>query len=810
MDTRFDLPIQSVLGEITAALASANRLVLAAPPGAGKTTGVPLHLLDQVDGRILVLEPRRIAARGAALRMADLLGEGLGEQVGLSTRLERKVSSRTRIEVVTDGLFTRRILADPELSSVGAVLFDEIHERSLSADLGLALALDAQSALRPDLKLIAMSATLDTEKFSRRLEAPVVRSEGRAYPVETRYLGRPADRLETHMAASVLTALRETDGSVLAFLPGARDIRRTEEELQNRGLPPDTDVFPLYGALSPAEQDAAVRPAEPGRRKVVLSTDIAESAITIEGVTTVVDCGLVRVPAFDPSGRRTRLVTERAALASVDQRRGRAGRTGPGVCYRLWDEPETRGLTREITPEILRADLSSLVLALAEWGETDPDNLVWLDAPPAGRIAAARSRLEQFGALTGDGKLTALGREMAALPLAPDQAALICRARTPAEKALGAQIAALLSERGLGGNSTDLATRLSRFKTDRSGRASALRRQAERWGGGARPEGEPADLVAAAWPDAIARRRDGQTNTYLTAGGDAVTLPEHDPLARHDWMVVAEALGSARGARITLAAPLSEAKVLEISPPDMVEIARFDPSTRKFTARRERRIGAILLNSQPLPKPSGAAARAALLDALSEHGFSAIGADEAITIYLARIALARAHGAADLPDWTAEGLAQSAGNWLLPEGAGETRLPGPSEVQAALKAHLGWAESQAVDTLAPETLHLPSGRHAVIDYLDEKAPLISARVQEVYGTARHPAIARGAVPITLSLTSPAQRQVALTQDLPGFWLGGYVDMAKDMRARYPKHDWPADPATARPHEGRTKARLGKD
>ncbi len=800
-----DLPIQSALGEITGALVAGNRLLLAAPPGAGKTTGVPLHLLDLIDGRILVLEPRRIAARGAAARMAELLGERLGETVGLSTRLERKVSARTRIEVITDGLFTRRILADPELSGTGAVLFDEIHERSLNADLGLALALETQSALREDLKLIAMSATLDTEKFARRLDAPVVESAGRAFPVETRYRGRPQGRLEDAMADAVHAALRESDGSVLAFLPGARDIRRTHEELEARGLPQDTELYPLYGALSPAEQDAAIRPAVPGRRKIVLSTDIAESAITIEGVSTVIDSGLVRVPAFDPSGRRTRLVTERAALASVDQRQGRAGRTGPGVCYRLWDAPETRGLTREITPEILRTDLSGLALALAEWGADDADALTWLDPPPPGRLAAARARLTELGALGEDLRLTRLGREMASLPLPPEQAALICGAATPGEKALGAQIAALVSERGLGGPSTDLATRLARFAGDRSGRANTLRRQAERWGGGARPEGAPEEVVAAAWPDAIARRREGQTGTYLTAGGDAVTLPEHDPLAKHEWLVVVEALGSARAARISLAAPISETRVLALAPPETSESARFDPATRKFTARRERRIGAILLSSQPLPKPSGDAARRALQDALSEHGFSALGAEDVVNVLLARIALARAHGAEEMPDWSAKTLTETAGDWLLTG----TDIPGPGQVRAALLAHLGWADSQVLEALAPEQFALPSGRAAPIDYLDEKAPLVSARVQEVYGLASHPAIARGAVPVTLSLTSPAQRQVALTQDLPGFWSGGYLDMAKDMRARYPKHDWPTDPASAKPHEGRTKARLGK-
>ncbi|MEL6956077.1 MAG: ATP-dependent helicase HrpB [Pseudomonadota bacterium] len=808
---RAPLPIDAVLPEVSKAYANDSRLIVAAPPGAGKTTRLPLHLLKTGalgDGKLLLLEPRRLAARGAAARMASELGEAVGETVGLSTRLERKVSARTRIEVITDGLFVRRLLSDPELTGVSCVVFDEVHERALNVDLGLALSLEAQDVLRDDLRIVLMSATLQTEKIRGRIGGEVITSQGRAHPVETRYLGRPERFVEPPMARAIRTALAATSGSILAFLPGAREIRRTRDLLNDQGLPDDTDVFMLYGALPPKEQDLAVQPAADSRRKIVLSTDIAESAITIEGVSTVIDAGLVRVPVYDPSGRAQRLVTERASLASVDQRRGRAGRTGPGVCYRLWDEAETRGLVPDITPEILRADLSGLVLSLAEWGERDPGNLTWLDPPPPGRMKAGLARLAALGAIDDSGALTDKGRAMAALPMAPHIAALIVSGQTPGERALGADIAALLSERGLGGNATDLTERLQRFRGETSVRAKAMRRQASRWGGGSKPAGDPGQLLARAWPDAIARRRDQGAAQFLTAGGDAVHMPEDDPLARSDWLVVADAMGGQRGARASLVAKVSEADVLVHHPPQAEEVARYNTATGKFSARRIRKIGAIILSESPLPKPSGAAARAALLSALEEEGWEAIGAQDVVDTLAARLSFANRQGA-ELPRWTAKDLATSAGDWLLPEGGQITAPPKPSEVRAALLAHLGWNDSEALKAAAPETLTLPSGRAASIVYRDEKAPLVTARVQEVYGLQSHPAIGPVRVPVTLSLTSPAGRPVALTADLPGFWIGGYIDMAKDMRARYPKHDWPTDPATAKPHEGRTKARLGR-
>ena len=644
---RASLPIDEVLGDISARLGAAPRLVLAAPPGAGKTTRVPLSLagfLDLpavVDGRILMLEPRRIAARMAAQQMAKSLGEPLGKRVGLTTRVDRKVSADTVVEVITDGLFTRRILNDPELSGVGAILFDEFHERRLNSDLGLALALESQAAFREDLKLLIMSATLDTARVSAVFDAPVVESEGRMFPVETRYLGRSQDRIEDRMAAAVRRALREEDGSVLAFLPGAGEIQRTAERLE--GLGPDILVAPLFGALSPAEQDAAVQPAPEGKRKIVLATDIAESALTIEGVRIVIDSGLSRVAEDNIGGLGTRLSTVRASRASVDQRRGRAGRLAPGVCYRLWDEEATRGLMPAPVPEILSSDLSGLVLTLAEWGERDAANLTWMDAPPAGRLKAAADLLLTLRAVDEDGRLTVLGSEMSRLPLPPRLAALVAGA-DGGERALAAEVAALAGERGVGGTSVDLRERLARFRQERSPRARVLQQQAKNWGKGAAPAGDLPKLLAHAWPDEVARKRPGSSGTYLLASGRAATLPESDALAKSDWLVVADLGGASKEARISLAIPISESDALASGKTVSEDWAEFDPKTGRFSARRVKALGAIVLSEAPLPKPSAAVAAKAMLDAVQEQGFAAIGAGDVVEETLSRLSLLEGAG----------------------------------------------------------------------------------------------------------------------------------------------------------------------
>jgi ATP-dependent helicase HrpB len=806
------LPIDDVLPAVRAALGEGNRLVLAAPPGAGKTTRVPLALAGLaggpgvINGRILMLEPRRIAARMAAERMASSLGERLGQTVGLSTRVDRKVSAATRIEVITDGLFTRRILSDPELKGVGAVVFDEFHERRLNSDLGLALALEAQGALREDLRLLIMSATLDTAAVARAVSAPVIESEGRMFPVETRYLGRSDERIEDRMPKAVRQALREEAGSVLAFLPGAREIHRTAEALE--GLGPGIIVAPLFGALSPAEQDAAVSPAPPGKRKVVLATDLAESALTIEGVRIVIDSGLSRVAEDEAGGLGTRLSTVRASRASVDQRRGRAGRTAPGVCYRLWDEAATRGLMAAPVPEILSSDLSGLVLALTEWGERDPSKLTWLDPPPAGKYRAAEAQLKALGAIDEAGALTAKGREMARLPMAPRLAALIASAPGPAEKALAAEVAALAGERGMGGESADLRDRLQRFRADGSPRARSLKAQAAGWGGGAAPGGDLAKLLASAWPDQVARRRPGSDGAYLMASGRAATLPATDNLAKSDWLVVADLGGAAREPRITLALPLTEAEALASQKLVTEDRATFDPKIGKFAARRVKALGAIILSEAPLPKPSADAAAAAMLAAVEAGGFAVIGAEEVIEETLSRLRILEQAGLIEMPVKDPAELVVSAVDWLLPllrrKGAS---VPAPQEVREVLIQSFDWPVQEALRHHAPLTLDLPSGQTARVDWLDPRAPLVSARAQAFYGLTAHPAIAAGRVPVTVEMLSPGMKPVATTQDLARFWGAGYKDMAKDMRGRYPKHDWPEDPANARAHEGRTRKRL---
>lgn len=807
------LPINPLLAQICETLKSERRLVLAAPPGAGKTTRVPLALAGLIDGfeglpgRIVMLEPRRIAARMAAERMAATLGEKTGQRVGLSTRIDRKVSDQTRIEVVTDGLFTRRLLSDPDLSGISVVIFDEIHERSLNADLGLAMLLEVQGALRDDLHLLAMSATLDTASLAAKLSSPMIESEGRQYPVETRYLGRTRDRLEDQMAKAIHKAHRETDGSILAFLPGAGEIRRTAERLE--GLA-QTIIAPLYGALSPRDQDLAVSPAPDRQRKIVLATDIAESALTIQGVSVVVDGGMARRPETDSRSGFSRLVTVRAARANVDQRRGRAGRLGPGICYRLWDEAETRGLTAAPTPEILTADLSGLVMTLADWGESQPERLTWLDTPPVGKLKAARVRLRGLGALTPEGLLSVKGKQMAKLPLSPDYAALVVSADTPGEKALAAQIAALSSERGIGGQSADLAERLARFQRENSARAKTLRRQAERWSSGAPAKGDAGDVLAKGWPGRIARRREPGGTSYLMASGRAGEVDPASPLAKSDWLAVADLTGSAKSARITLAAAISEQTALSHGQPEEVETAEFDPGTGRFKARRVKRLGEIILSETPLPKPSSAVARAAFLEHLRLEGFAPTGLDRVVKAFLARLDCLRGAFPDEWPEFSEDELQNGVADWLGPAlGGGGFNVPSPASVGDALKVMLDWPGPRDLDRYAPLSIKLPSARQAKVDWLGERCPLIECRVQELFGARQHLTVADGRAPVTVQMLSPGGKPVATTQDIPGFWGAGYLDMAKDMRGRYPKHDWPDDPGSAAPHEGMTKARLAK-
>lgn len=807
-----DLPIEEVLPEILRRLAAHSRLVIAAPPGAGKTTRVPLALLDQTwaaTGKTILVEPRRIAARAAAERMARTLDERVGETIGLRSRLDVRTSATSRIEVVTEGVFTRMILSDPALDGIAAVIFDEFHERSLDADEGLAFALDAQSVLREDLRIVIMSATLPPDLTSAFFDAPRVESDGRAHPVETVHLGfETGKRLEDQMAAAIRRALADRTGSILAFLPGAAEIRRTAERLT--GLPPGVTVDPLYGALSPAEQNAAIAPAPAGVRKVVLATDIAESSLTIEGVRIVIDSGLARVPRFDAGIGVSRLETVRVSIANADQRRGRAGRTEPGVCYRLWREAETRGFAASPSPEIENADLTGLCLDLARWGATSPAALRWLTPPRETPWNAARGTLVDGGALDAAGALTDLGRRIGNIALPPRLALMLLRAGQDGEAALAADIAALMSERELGGRSVDLDERLARFRADSGSRARAMRDLARRWakqasrepdnGGRDGPGLAAGAVLATAFPERIARARAGAPGRFQLASGRGAMLDETDPLARAHWLAVADLTGGGADLRITLAARLDPADVERIGRPVTEETARFDPESRSIRARRTRRIGAIVIEDAPLQSPPPDLVRAGLLDAVRTRGLDFIPDAAALRSLLCRVAfLATAIGAPWPPDF-GDCLLRDLDRWLGPllDGARSLdRLSGAAAADAA-RSQLDWSLQRDLNRLAPPTWATPAGRDVAIDYSAEGGPRAECRVQEAYGLRVHPRIGGDRVPLTLVLLSPAQRPVATTRDLPGFWRSAYHDMRRDMRGRYPKHDWPDDPASAVP------------
>lgn len=807
------LPIDDALPALMAALGSRRSAVLVAPPGAGKTTRVPLALLAapwRGDGRIIVLEPRRLAARGAAARMAATLGERLGETVGLRARLDTRASARTRIEVVTEGVFARMILDDPALGGIAAVLFDEYHERSLDADLGLALTLDAQGALREDLRVLVMSATLDGARVAGLLgpETPVIASEGRAFPVETRYLGRNAgERIEDQVVAAILRAHAAERGSVLVFLPGQGEIRRVADRLGERLRDPATDIAPLYGAMDQRAQDLAVHPAMPGRRKIVLATSIAETSLTIEGVRVVIDSGLARVPRYEPDVGVTRLETIRVSRAAADQRRGRAGRTEPGVCYRLWDEAQTQSLAAFARPEILDADLSGLVLDCADWGATDAKSLRWLDSPPAPALAEARNLLETLGAIEHDGRITPRGRTLRALPLAPRLAAMLVRAGEHGMARDAADIAALLTERGLGGTDADLAHRLASFRRQRGGRTDEMRRLAAGWAqsasraSGDRLEVSLGEVLSYAYPDRIAGRR-GAPGQFLLANGRACGVDPTDALARHPFLVVAEMTGSAAQSRILAAVPMTEQEMQEAFGDriETMEDIRFEPASAALRARRIRRLGAITLQSAPLAVPAGEASAAALAEGISALGIGRLGFSKAQHQWRDRVMFLRAAEGEEWPDVSDAGLAASVAIWLAPQLEGVTSLAGigADRLGAGLHGLLTWDMARRLDVEAPTHFVAPTGSSVPVSYEGEGAPGIEIRVQELFGLSTHPAIARGRRPLTLTLLSPAHRPIQITRDLPGFWAGSWASVKTDMRGRYPRHPWPDDPAAAAP------------
>ncbi len=852
------LPIEAILNDLRAVLVVGANAVLIAPPGAGKTTAVAPALLDEAwcTGRILLLSPRRLAARAAAERMAELAGEAVGGTIGYATRMDSRQSGATRILVLTEGIFRNMIQADPELAGVSAVLFDEVHERSIDSDFGLALALDAQAALRPDLRLIAMSATLDGERFATLMDAPVLVSEGKAHPLTLYYVGRRAQaRIEDEMAAAIRRAISEEDGDILAFLPGVAEIERTAERLaefrrpregggrvESQHLNPDpapavagATLHVLHGSLDPAEQRAAIRKGD--GRKIILATSIAETSLTIDGVRIVVDSGLARRARYDRGAGVTRLVTERVSQAAATQRAGRAARQGPGVAYRLWEEAATAGLPRFDPPEILEADLSPLLLDCALWGVSDPATLCWLDPPPVAAIDEARGRLAELGAIDADARPTAHGRAMAALPLPPRLAHMLIAAGEHGLTGVAAEVAVLLSERGLGGNDVDLEERLRRWRGERGRRAESARGFARRWAGHAAkplpfrssaqvvprttrdgpnrvgvgtvshstvghapPPSPPVKgrgleiAIALAFPDRIAKRRDVSGEHWLSVGGRGFRLDPAHPLARQEWLAVADIQGAASGARILAAAAIDPATI-EALYGDRIESGAhvsFDPETRGVRATKGRRLGAIMLARGEDAQASPQAIVAALVEGVREHGLVLLPFSDASIALRHRAAFA---GETGLDDTS---LLAALDQWLPPLLTGKRRLTeiDPSALHAALTGLIGWDAQQRIDAQAPRAFASPAGTSHDIDYAAAAGPTVELRVQALFGLAAHPTIGPNRIPLTLSLTSPAGRPIQTTRNLPGFWAGSWADVTKEMRGRYPRHNWPDDPTAA--------------
>ena len=802
------LPIEEILPALKATLRASSCAVLVAPPGAGKTTGVPLPLLDEpwaLDGKLILLEPRRLAARAAAARMAQSLGESVGETVGYRVRMDSRISPQTRIEVVTEGVFTRMIQDDPGLEGVAGVLFDEFHERSLDADLGLALARDCQGLFRADLRILVMSATLDGAAVARLLgDAPVLESRGHAFPVETRYLGRdPAARLEDHVARAVRRVLSEEGGSILVFLPGQGEILRTLRKLQELGIPGDVDLAPLYGALPPKDQDAAIRPAEPGRRKVVLATSIAETSLTIEGVRVVVDSGWSRVPRFAAASGLTRLETVRVSRASADQRRGRAGRVEPGVCYRLWDEPETRALLPFGRPEILEADLSGFALDLARWGVRAPESLSFLDPPPDGAFAEARSLLIRLAALDLQGDLTAHGRALSDLPLPPRLGHMVLRGVAGGQGEMAAKIAALLTERGLGGRDIDLHHRLDAFNRDRSPRAREALALCQRWVRAAgRPGGmpplDPGLMLAEAFPERIAKAK-GKPGEYLMANGRGVFLAPTEALSREPWLAVGELGGAESRDRILLAAPISLEGIKSsfedrLNSEDQLQT----DADGKVRARRLIRLDRLVLEERLIESPDPALVLAALLALVRRQGLASLNPGSASRRFLARVRYLSLDNPENWPDFSESALLARLESWLAPLLTGRRSLAGlvDAEIAGALQSLLAWDQQKALEAAAPDRWTAPTGTRLAIDYEAEAGPTLSVRVQELYGLDSHPMAA--GQPLVMALLSPAHRPIQVTRDLPAFWRGSWKDVRSDMRGRYPRHLWPEEPWTAVP------------
>jgi ATP-dependent helicase HrpB len=820
------LPIEDIVPAFLAALRAGRNAVVQAPPGAGKSTLLPLKLLDQdwlAGRRVLMLEPRRLAARMVAKRLAQNFGQELGRTIGFRVRDEARVSKETRLEVVTEGILTRLLQDDPELSGVGVILFDEFHERSLQADLGLALALDVQASLRPDLRLVAMSATLDGQAVSALLDnAPILTSDGRLFPVETRYLPLAGGAtMEASMAQAVRQALRENEGDILAFLPGAGEIRRVERLLAEGHM--TADVLPLYGELSAAEQDRAVSP--PGeRRRVVLATSIAETSLTIEGVRVVIDAGLARKPAFDPRSGMARLETVKASLASADQRRGRAGRLGPGVAYRLWPEAENRARPAADRPEIESADLASLALDLAQWGVSDPTSLRWVNPPPASNFAQAVTLLRELDALDGEGRITNHGKELARLPVHPRLAHMIARGKEIGSGVTACRIAALLEERDVlrarpGQRAADIRLRLEALQALEAGRrfahfelslnegsarrAMRLASRLARAAGikdGEDDAGMAGLLLAFAYPDRIARRRGGEEPRYRLANGRGAVLEKADALAGEKFIAIADLDGAGAEGRIYMAGALDEADLRQYFAAHMEtrESVEWDEQQQKVLAARQVRLGALVLSEKRLANPAREAVRAALLQAVRQRGLESLAFDETAEALRQRVAALRIAYGEDWPDLSDTALLARLEDWLLPEKAMSLDALRQLDHAGAIRNMLPWEQQRALERLAPTHIEVPSGSRVRIDYGNPAKPVLAVKLQEMFGLAQTPAIADGRVPLSLHLLSPAGRPLQVTGDLAGFWRTSYAEVRKEMRGRYPRHPWPENPLTAPP------------
>ena len=792
------LPVMAVMPDLLSSLRAAPNAVLIAPPGAGKTTMVAPALLEEpyCSGQILLLSPRRLAARMAAERIAENLDETVGGRVGYATRLDSKHGPDTRILVMTEGIFRNRIISDPELSGVSAVLFDEVHERSIDSDFGLALALEAQAAFRPDLRLVAMSATLDGSRFSTLMDnAPVLESEGKRWPLEYLYVGRRTElQIETEMVRILRQALSEQQGDILAFLPGVREIDRAFDTLGDCG--PEIVVHRLHGQIDPADQRLAVRRDAQGRRKVIFATNIAETSLTIDGVRVVVDSGLARRARFDQAAGVTRLITERASLSAATQRAGRAARQQAGVAYRLWEEAGNGGLPPFDPPEILESDLAPLLIDCARWGENDPAKLRWLDPPPAAAVQQARKLLKSVDALDAQGRITPHGTSLTKLPLPPNLAHMVVTAAHSGQAEDAAMLAVLLQERGLGGKSEDIDARYERFARERGAKAEAARKLAQRIarlcvGKGGLDPLSIGGLIATAFPERITKRRDAKGEKWISAMGRGLQLDAASPLASAEWLAVADLQGAASGARILSAAALTEAEIMGRFAHRITsqETLSYDKNADRVEARVQRRLGTIVLSEGRVEKPDPEAVASALLAAVQDLGIDILPWSASAGALRERALFA---GIAALSD---EALAHSAEQWFLPLLGKVNRLRdvAPSALAQALDNLLGWDVRTRIDQIAPTLFKSPAGTAHDIDYAAEAGPTVELRVQALFGLDTHPVVGVDRIPLVLSLSSPAGRPIQTTRNLPEFWRGSWRDVAKEMRGRYPKHNWPDAP-----------------